>query len=557
MPKTQIKQSRLALFADRCYRFLINNRRPRALFLATAAAIAMFMIAVLGPSYILGKGPYWQDPPYDASAHQSGLFFYEKDSWHLPLFDSTRMNYPDGASVIYTDSIPLVALFGKMVSTFTHQSWNYLGFFVLAAVVLNGISLLWLLRQIGISNILAALFAIVFACFTTLYNIQFESLFAHFLVIFSFGFYIKLTGMFDRRTMGIFSAMVIMASLVHPYLFVMSLAIYLVTLFTLWFHKKISLRQTGAWFALFLAALAGVFAVAGHLHYKVTGYQEQFYGTNALYALDLSSPFTKQYTIDEIGVYFGLGAFVLIGMGVWLARHHRSAVRKVLRHHWALVTLCVGFLLFAISNTIFLKGVTIAHFDLPAIVMTIADICRASRRFVIPVYYALIVFGFVMAVTYKSKKIIMAVVLALILQMIDVRFFIQNVHTSAHRGEVNVTDKTYWQSQFNDVEKIYVFPSYSCMFDYRQAPLAKGEQWKMGLELYQYAAAQNKISNSARVAKRTKNCIAEADLSQTAPEKDSIFIYLKDDNDQFMLTPSPACLAVQKPFAYGISCKHD
>jgi len=526
---------------------MLSAERPAwTLYSGVAAAVVVFVLAVLGWGYISGIGAYWQQPLYDAGAHVSGWLFFKQDSWHFPIFDTSRMNYPDGGSIILTDSIPLVAFVAKLVGLV--ENWHYFGLFVAGAYVLNALSLLWLFWQMRVRNVAAALSAATFACFTTLYNIQFESFFAQFVVILSLGFYVRLRRRFVPRELGIFAALIVATLLIHPYLFAMSLGIFSVTLIALWRREQLSLWAGAAWLGVIVAATGLVAWASGYAAHPATGYQEHLYGTSSLFALDPTVLFRRAYSVDEIGMYLGAGFWILAIAGAVLLWRRRD----VLRSHVWLVALCAAFLLLALSNTLFVNGHQVFHANLPGPVAAVAEMFRASKRFIVPLYYLVVAVGVVLLLRQKSRWGIMVVMVALAVQIADTSYFVRDIHHSASAGQPVVLDQPAWRRRIDQANIVQVFPSYSCLFDYRSAPL--GQQWTASLELYQMTAQEDKISNSIRASRRTKDCEAEARLGQNIPAHGNMFIYLADDNKQFMVHPPKKCVDEEHTFEFGIYC---
>lgn len=532
------------------YQFLTANRSYQQLSIAVILAASIFVLLVLGWEFILGLGPYWQSPNYDAGAHVSGWLFFKADGWHFPLFDTFRADAPDGTSIILTDSIPALALVAKLVAYIIPGNWHYFGLFVAAAYVLNAVALLWVLKQAGIRNWLGAAFAFVFACFATLHNVQFESLFAHFFVIFSLGFYIRLNRQFSPWLLAGFMAMVLLSALVHTYLFGWSVAIFAVTLITLVVRRRLDWKHGVAWLGGFTVLIAIVIFVAGHFAHKPIGWQEELYGTSSTFALDLTDPFFKQYNPNEITTYLGLGFCLLATIGAILLWQKR---KELLKKHWVLALASVALLLFAITNTVYMNAEAVLYFHLPPSVMGMLEMFRASKRFIIPLYYVVAIVGLVLALRQKSKWLVAAVVAALSLQVFDTSFFVRSLHSAVRGGQLTVLNTSQWQRELTTVNAVNIFPSYACLFNYRTTPLS--QQWQASMEFYQLAAAEHKISNSIRAAKRSKQCHIEAQTAHSPPAPSSLNIYLKDDNGVFMIEPPTSCVARQHGFRYGVFCR--
>jgi hypothetical protein len=551
MIKNRTNDWRWRDIVSKIYGFLTAERRFIVLACIVAAAAALFALLMLGWGFVSGAGDYWLRPLYDAGAHLSGWLFYKADSWRFPIFETLRMDYPDGVSIAMTDSIPIVAAIMKLVGGGVAGNWHFFGVFVVVSYALNGMALVWLLRQMGVTNMLGAMFAFVFACFTTLYCIQFESFAAHFFVIFSLGFYFRLLSKFDSKSMGMLLAIVLLSPLVHPYLFVMCGAILAVTVATLWSRKTLPWKESLMWLGGMILGSGLVYMLCGYGTHPSTGFQDKLFGLSPTLALDVTALFRKEYLVSEIGVYLGLGFWALVILAVWLAWRAKP---KFVRQHIFLIAMCVAFLLFAISNTVFLGGKTMLHIELPGFIQSAFELFRTSKRFIVPLYYLVATVAFVFALKHKSKRVVLIIILALLVQVADVAYFVQGTYVAARTGQEQLIDTNRIRSEYANIDNVAVFPSYSCMFNYRLAPM-RPNQWTASQELYEVAAQEGKISNSVRASRRTKDCDLESLTGHLAPPKGSIYFYIKDDNNAALVEPSPECLAAQQEFEYGVYCK--
>lgn len=96
--------------------------------------LAVYGIRVLNPFYddwLLGRG--------DLTQHYLGWCFFREDVWRFPIGLTNRLAYPDYSSVIYTDSIPLFAVFFKLLSPILPDTFQYFGWWGLACFALQGL----------------------------------------------------------------------------------------------------------------------------------------------------------------------------------------------------------------------------------------------------------------------------------------------------------------------------------------------------------------------------------------------------------------------------------
>lgn len=77
-----------------------------AALIGVVSFISVYGVYVLNPVYddwLLGRG--------DLTQHYLGWCFYRRGQWIFPIGLTNQLAYPNNTSVIFTDSIPLFAVF--------------------------------------------------------------------------------------------------------------------------------------------------------------------------------------------------------------------------------------------------------------------------------------------------------------------------------------------------------------------------------------------------------------------------------------------------------------
>ncbi len=124
----------------------------------------------------------------DLSQHYLGWCFYRNSDWLFPIGLANTLSYPLTSSVIYTDSIPILAVFFKLFRNVLPESFQYFGWFVLVVYFFQGaISALLVHRLTGNAyyGILSACLFLLFAPFF-FRTFAHTALSAHFLLLLSF-----------------------------------------------------------------------------------------------------------------------------------------------------------------------------------------------------------------------------------------------------------------------------------------------------------------------------------------------------------------------------------
>ena len=107
---------------DRLCRELAANRPVPLLLTLSLLTASLWCASLLDLGFVLGTSAFWKNPHgvvgygwADMPQTLSGYFFFQRDSWHIPLFHVAALGPPDGTNIIFTDSIPWVALAGRLL----------------------------------------------------------------------------------------------------------------------------------------------------------------------------------------------------------------------------------------------------------------------------------------------------------------------------------------------------------------------------------------------------------------------------------------------------------
>ena len=116
-----------------------GERYARSLFIygfiiGLTAFIAVYGLKVLDVT----KDGWIFKSDIDLRQHYLGWMAYRMSPWSFPLGMTDRLSYPHPMSVVFTDSIPLAALFFKLVSSLLPGNFQYFGLYGLLNFALTG-----------------------------------------------------------------------------------------------------------------------------------------------------------------------------------------------------------------------------------------------------------------------------------------------------------------------------------------------------------------------------------------------------------------------------------
>ena len=104
-----------------------------AALLGGIAFVLIYGVKILNPLYT-----DWLLTGGDLSQHYLGWEFFRRSDWYFPLGLTDQLAYPLKTSVIYTDSIPIFAVFFKLFRSILPRQFQYFGIWGLLCFVLQG-----------------------------------------------------------------------------------------------------------------------------------------------------------------------------------------------------------------------------------------------------------------------------------------------------------------------------------------------------------------------------------------------------------------------------------
>ena len=91
---------------------------------------------------------------YDTEQHYFGWLAYRDANWRFPIGLFDRLIYPDTTSIIFTDSIPILAFLFKLISPVLPEAFQYFGLWALFSMFLTGVFSAWILWGYGNNDVI-------------------------------------------------------------------------------------------------------------------------------------------------------------------------------------------------------------------------------------------------------------------------------------------------------------------------------------------------------------------------------------------------------------------
>ena len=254
----------------------------------------------------------------DMFQHQIGFDFYRKADWMFPLGAYRGYPYPYVNSIIYTDSIPLLAVPFKTIRDVLPESFQYFGMWGLLCFILQSAASAMILKKLEVSDFFVAI-AVPFFTVNTVFLFRLfrhSSLTGQWIILFSIYFWIRCRELTEKKCVAIWSLLCSLSVCIHFYYLPMVVMIMLSSLIRKYIsdHKLrepfLTLIFSG-FFVLIIWYLLGGFSVKAS---PVGG----GLGTYALDVLAIVNPLSFSSFIpelfhmsDEAICYPGLACFII------------------------------------------------------------------------------------------------------------------------------------------------------------------------------------------------------------------------------------------------------
>lgn len=463
--------------------------------------IALFGYEIVNPQNIqwLLKADYTQ--------HYLGWLFFRNESWSFPPGIINNLIYPHSTSIVYTDSIPFVAITLKLISPLLNQDFQYAGLWLLASYVLQGIFGYLCLSQWTRSKFCPVLGSVFFSISPILiHRVDQLSLSAHWIVLASIWVYFL---PHSRRSLFGWLFINTLAITTHPYLAVITL-----TIATAFFIKvNIQHKNTLSLSLLkqfFLVVTAAIFAgIISGLFIPIIAQYGGFhiYSTDLLALINPMGYSKVLPTLESIPyqyegfAYLGAGMILLCVLALTLVYKKKSDLK---RYRWIsimpLFIVSTLLLIFSMSDIITLNGKTvITLIDLYVPIEPLTLIFRAPGRFIWPFYYVLMIFVISFYLRYLKETSAMIIVgTALLIQIYDVHEAYNRVSSSvSSKGHYTEMSSPKWSSLDHRISEVHIVPPYLPYCNSTPEPDADAQYVAIAL----FAAKHNAAINSGYTAR--------------------------------------------------------
>ena len=419
----------------------------------------------------------WLTSGDDGSSFQiSWEFFRQSPMFQWPITSTPK--YVEGANTVLASANGVFGIPAKALGLIFREQFQFYGVWIAMTFALQA---LLAFRLIGLfvadhySQIIgASLFVLAPAFVFRIGHMSHFELGSHWLIL--AGLYLCFS---NKRFILNWSVLLLLSIMISVYIAAMITILFLASFVNETFiNKKISTNQkkVGAFVAPFTSLLIG-FVFMGYLSYSGSSTGTGFFRLNVLAYFNPGYSWTESFSrIFEVLVsgdyrekfveeqemfqYLGIGSIAtLIGLGIYVLKH---GCIDWWRNKIVVLCALLVMLLTAYSNRLGLFGHEFVYWW-PERFQSIRQIFRAATRFGWPMYYMIILGGFVATSRLIPKKFRFAVLLCICtINLLDVLPGVKNMHYDimVKTSGINANSKVEWKSVLDGKEILSVYPNF-------------------------------------------------------------------------------------------------
>lgn len=522
-----------------------------AALLGGVVFVLIYGVFIINPFYT-----EWLKQSGDLSQHYYGWRFFNNSEWLFPFGLMDTLAYPEGTSVVFTDSIPLLALFFKLLSPVLPEGFQYFGIWGLLCFMLQGALASLICRKFTDSTFAAVLGSLLFVLAPVMiermyYHTALASQWLILLSLLCFVYYRKLSNS-PIASFLVWGFIGLLCAGIHQYFLPMCGIICAgYCLLDILVNKRWYGFVPVIFFVAFAAGtdiLLGVFS--GSTSGGAGGLYDYTFNLNAFlnpydYSKMLPELANISNTQKEGFAFLGFGVILLCITVIVLALYLRNAdknyrVAAALKRRWkeclAVGLMALASIILALSPAITFGSTVLFTVPLPEVIVEAWEIFRSTGRFIWVAVYIIMLGALILL--YKGQERLAPkgkylVPLVLVFCVGFQYYDMENI--LAYKGEIydrvyefeNPLPENKWDSlvESNDIEHLIISPNIvGYEYLYPLAEIAVNNHWTMN-DFY-FARSVDGAGDTWKEA-----------LAQ--PEKDMLFVMTeKDYNEEGILVAS-------------------
>jgi len=415
---------------------ILLNNKINILFLLISF---IFLIFIVGFKNISFFETQWLHYASETSLYHTGWNFFKNDVWRFPPGANPNFGYPFGSSIVFSDSIPILALFFKLFKSLIPNNFQYFSLWYFISFFLQLFFSFRILKKFTSSELysfVGSIFFLIAPFFIWRIHVH-AALVGQWVLLASL--YLALNYEISEKKISWLS-LIVLSSLIFFYFTVMILTIYfLLRIFNLKFNKN-NIFQLVVDFLIILFSLFLVMYLAGFFEIRIVdsmGVGFGYYKLNILSVIDSTNsvfgvswslilPDIKLSEGEELDGfnYFGLGQILMLSLSIMLLLNKNNRTNifadKNIKKIKIFIFVALILTFWSLSNKISFGSHTLLEIPLNKYIFGLLSIAKNTGRFFWTVNYFLLFLSLIIIYKcFNKKNSLLLVLLFLFIQSVD------------------------------------------------------------------------------------------------------------------------------------------
>ena len=368
----------------------------------------------------------------DLPIYQIGWNYFRDDIWRFPLGSNPNYGIYYHGSVVFSDSIPVFALFFKLFSKFLPNNFQYFSLWILLCIYLQLFFSFKIIYKLS-NNLTFSLISSLFFCISTIFinRVGIHLALSGQWIILS-AFYIEI---YHSRNKAMYRNLNILLSvLIHFYFTIILVLFYILESSYNLIKKEVKLKSFIIALLITFISVISLMYIVGYFTINLDDGLAWGYG---FYNFNLNSFFNPLGSDNfrsfnwslffsilpfQNGEYEGFAYLGVVGI-LFLALFIFNLFFKkqyIFFNNQKLIFICTIFIILATSNEINFGEKNILSIPVNNYIYLLLSAIRASGRLIWPVYYLIFIFGIIFIFkNFKNKNPSLIISILLLIQVID------------------------------------------------------------------------------------------------------------------------------------------
>ena len=398
----------------------------------------IFWCYLLGFNFISPTNTDWLKLG-DMSQTQLGWKFFRDDIWRFPIGSNPNYGIYFDGSVVFSDSIPIFAIFFKSIKIFLPENFQYFSLWILTCIYLQLFFSFKIIFKIT-NNLSYSLVGSLFFCTATIFinRSGFHlSLMGQWILLSTF--YIETTEYKNKLIYKILN--LLLSASIHFYFTIIIILFYIFINIYDFIKKNINVKIILKEFSLIAISLIFIMFLIGYFTINVDdglgwGYGYFNYNLNSFFnpsGNNYVSSFNwsqflpeQQYQNNEIEGFSYLGVVGILFLGLFFVNFFYKKY-QIFYDNYKILIISLLFLILATSNNVNLGDNNLFSIPINNLIYALLSSIRASGRLIWPVYYLIFIFGIIFIFNmFKDKNPTIIILILLIIQILDISSGLSN-----------------------------------------------------------------------------------------------------------------------------------